>query len=79
MLARRSVVSSWECLQSTPAAIAVILQKLLIRRFPFPRLAREIAQDYMEALRFKPEVINALNYAAESHLARNFENTNLIA
>ena len=54
-------------------------EKLLIRRLPLSRLEREIAEDYMEAPRFKPEAINALHYAAESYLVRIFEDTNLIA
>ena len=54
-------------------------EELFIRRLPFSRLGGEIAEDYMEALRFKPEAINALHYAAESYLVRVFEDTNLIA
>ena len=54
-------------------------EKLLIRRLPFSRLVREIAEDYMEAPRFKPEAINALHYAAESYLVRIFADSKLIA
>ena len=50
-----------------------------LKRFPFSRIVREIAQDFMEAPRFKTEAISALQYAAESYLVRIFEDTHLIA
>ncbi len=36
-------------------------EKLLIRRLPFQRLVRKIAQDYMHGPRFKPAAIEALH------------------
>ena len=54
-------------------------ERLLIRRLPFSRLVREIAQDYMAAPRFRAQAIEALHYAAESHLVKLFEDANLLA
>ncbi len=54
-------------------------ERLLTRRLPFQLLVREIAQGYIAALRFKPEAIEALHYAAEAHLVRLFEDANLLA
>ena len=54
-------------------------EKLLSRRLLFSRLVREIAQDYMEAMLFKPEAINELHDAAEFYLDRTFEDNKLIA
>ncbi len=36
-------------------------EKLLIRRLPFQRFVREIAQEYMHGPRFKPAAIEALH------------------
>jgi len=49
---------------------------LLIRRLPFARLVREIAQTYGrqdETFRWKPEAIMALQEAAEAYLVHLFE------
>ena len=52
---------------------------LLIRKLPFQRLVREIAQDFKNDLRFQKTAIIALQEAAESYLINLFENTNLSA
>ncbi|KAL5058719.1 hypothetical protein RYX36_030323, partial [Vicia faba] len=51
--------------------------ELLIRKLPFQRLVREIAQDFKTDLRFQSSVVSALQEAAESYLVRLFEDTNL--
>ena len=52
---------------------------LLIRKLPFQRLVREIAQDYKTDLRFQSAVILCLQEAAEAYLVRLFDDTNLCA
>lgn len=55
---------------------------LLIRKLPFQRLVREIAQDYGDngpELRFQSTAIAALQEAAEAYLVGLFEDTNLCA
>jgi histone H3 len=52
---------------------------LLIRKLPFQRLVREIAQDFKNDLRFQGSAIMALQEAAESYLVGLFEDTNLCA
>jgi histone H3/H4 len=52
---------------------------LLIRRQPFQRLVREVAQAYKSDLRFQSAAINALQEAAEAYLVALFEDTNLCA
>ncbi|RLO13964.1 hypothetical protein DYB28_004580 [Aphanomyces astaci] len=52
---------------------------LLIRKLPFQRLVREIAQDYKTDLRFQTTAILALQEAAEAYLVSLFEDTNLCA
>jgi histone H3 len=52
---------------------------LLVRRLPFQRLVREIAQDYKNDLRFQRTAILALQEAAESYLTGLFEDSNLCA
>ena len=52
---------------------------LLIRRLPFQRLVREIAQDFKTDLRFQQAAIKALQEAAEAYLVGLFEDTNLCA
>ena len=51
--------------------------ELLIRKLPFQRLVREIAQDFKQDLRFQATAIMALQEAAESYLVGLFEDTNL--
>ena len=52
---------------------------LLIKRAPFARLVREIAQSFMQELRFQNSAIGALQEAAEAYLVGLFEDTNLCA
>ncbi|KUF90102.1 histone H3 [Phytophthora nicotianae] len=52
---------------------------LLIRKLPFQRLVREIAQDYKTDLRFQSTAILALQEASEAYLVGLFEDTNLCA
>lgn len=52
---------------------------LLIRRLPFQRLVREVAQDYKLDLRFQASAISALQEASEAYLVSLFEDTNLCA
>ena len=53
--------------------------ELLIRKLPFQRLVREIAQDFKTDLRFQSSAILALQEAAEAYLVGLFEDTNLCA
>ncbi|XP_076429376.1 histone H3.3A-like [Peromyscus maniculatus bairdii] len=61
--------------------------ELLIRKLPFQRLVREIAQDFKTDLRFQSAAIGALQEASEAYLACAttarlvglFEDTNLCA
>jgi len=52
---------------------------LLIRKLPFQRLVREIAQDFKSDLRFQGSAILALQEASEAYLVSLFEDTNLVA
>ena len=53
--------------------------ELLIRKLPFQRLVREIAQDFKTDLRFQSSAIVALQEASEAYLVGLFEDTNLCA
>ncbi|PPQ69653.1 hypothetical protein CVT25_014088 [Psilocybe cyanescens] len=53
--------------------------ELLIRKLPFQRLVREIAQEYKTDLRFQSSAIMALQETAEAYLVSLFEDTNLAA
>ncbi|KAH8156473.1 hypothetical protein CIB48_g11775 [Xylaria polymorpha] len=53
--------------------------ELLIRKLPFQRLVREIAQDFKSDLRFQSSAIGALQESVESYLVSLFEDTNLCA
>lgn len=53
--------------------------ELLIRKLPFQRLVREIAQDFKTELRFQSTAILALQEASEAYLVGLFEDTNLCA
>eukprot|EP01083_Nonionella_stella_P016001 44744_1 len=53
--------------------------ELLIRRLPFQRLVREIAQDFKTDLRFQASAILALQESAEAYLVGLFEDSNLCA
>lgn len=52
---------------------------LLIRKLPFQRLVREIAQSFKADLRFQSTAILALQEAAENYLVHLFDDTNLCA
>mmetsp|Transcript_99236 Transcript_99236/g.289583 ORF Transcript_99236/g.289583 Transcript_99236/m.289583 type:complete len:137 (-) Transcript_99236:110-520(-) len=52
---------------------------LLIRKLPFQRLVREIAQDFKTDLKFQSQAVLALQEAAEAYLVGLFEDTNLCA
>jgi histone H3 len=55
----------------------------LIRRLPFQRLVREIAQDIsgdiLKTYRFQSSAVAALQEASEAYLVGLFEDTNLCA
>ncbi|XP_059498092.1 uncharacterized protein LOC132206967 [Stegostoma tigrinum] len=52
--------------------------ELLIRKLPFQRLVREIAQDFKTDLRFQSSAVMALQEASEAYLVGLFEDTNLL-
>ncbi len=52
---------------------------LLLRKAPFNRLCREIAQDFKNDLRFTTTSLLALQEAAETHLVSLFQDTNNLA
>ena len=52
---------------------------LLIRRLPFQRLVREIAQDFKTDLRVQSAAILCLQEALEAYLVGLFKDTNLCA
>jgi len=53
--------------------------ELLIRKLPFQRLVREIAQGYQADLRFQGTAIQALQEATEAYMVSLFEDSNLAA
>ena len=53
--------------------------ELLIRKLPFQRLVREIAQDFKTDLRFQSEAVLALQEASEAYLVGLLEDSNLCA
>ena len=53
--------------------------ELLIRKMPFQRLVREIAQDFKSYLRFQSGAILALQEASEAYLVGLFEDSKLCA
>ena len=53
--------------------------ELLIKKMPFQRLVREIAQDFKMDLRWQSSAINALQEASEAYLVKLFEDANLCA
>ena len=53
--------------------------ELLIRKLPFQRLVREIAQDFKTDCRFQGTACLALQEAAEAYLVGLFQDTNLCA
>ncbi|XP_056603764.1 uncharacterized protein LOC130420701 [Triplophysa dalaica] len=52
--------------------------ELLIRKLPFQRLVREIAQDFKTDLRFQSSAVMALQESSEAYLVGLFEDTNFI-
>ena len=52
---------------------------LLIRKLPFQRSVREIAQDYKTDLRFQSAAVLCLQEATEAYLVRLFDDANLCA
>ena len=53
--------------------------ELLLRKLPFQRIVREIAQEYRSDLRFQSQAILALQEATEAYMVGLFEDTNLCA
>ena len=53
--------------------------ELLLRKLPFQRLVREIAQEFKTDLRFQSSAVLALQEAAEAYMVGLFEDTNLCA
>jgi histone H3/H4 len=53
--------------------------ELLLRKSPFQRLVREIAQDYRSFLRFQSSALLALQEACEAYMVGMFEDSNLCA
>ena len=52
---------------------------LLIRKLPFQRLIRELAQKFKVDVRFRSSTLMALQEATKAYLVRLFEDTNLCA
>lgn len=52
---------------------------LLMRKAPFMRLVREIAQDFKCDLRFQSSAVFALQESAEAYMVGLYEDTNLCA
>jgi histone H3 len=52
---------------------------LLIRKLPFQRLVRQIAQDFRPDLRFQSTALLAIQEASEAYLTGLFDDTNLCA
>lgn len=53
--------------------------ELLLRKLPFQRLIREIAQEKNDNIRFQATALEAMQEAAEAFLVGVFEDTNLCA
>ena len=53
--------------------------EMLIRKLPFQRLVREIAQDFKTDLRFQSAAIMAMQEASEAYLVGLFKDSNLCA
>jgi histone H3 len=52
---------------------------LLIRKAPFQRLVREVAQEYKADLRFQSQAVLALQESAEAYLVGLYEDSNCCA
>lgn len=53
--------------------------ELLLRKLPFARLVREIAQKFLRSVRFQAIAFLALQEATEAYLVSLFEDSNLCA
>jgi len=53
--------------------------ELLLRKRPFQRLVREVAEKFKSEIRFQSSAIGALQEASEAYLVGLFEDTNLCA
>jgi len=53
--------------------------ELLLSKFPFQRLVREVAQEYTNAPRFQASAVLALQEAAEAYLVGLFQDAQLCA
>jgi histone H3 len=53
--------------------------ELLVKKGPFARLVREIAQEKARCLRFQRSAIEALQQATEAYMVGLFEDSNLLA
>ena len=53
--------------------------ELLIRKLPFQRLVREIANDFKQDIRFQSTAILALQEALEAYIVGLYEHANLSA
>ena len=53
--------------------------ELLIKKAPFQRLVREVAQDFKAECRLQSSAVMALQEASEAYLVGLFEDTNLCA
>ena len=53
--------------------------ELLLRKAPFMRLVRELAQTYKSDVRFTSQAIECLQTACEAFVVRRFENANKCA
>jgi histone H3 len=53
--------------------------ELLVRKLPFQRLVREIAQEFKSDLRFQSVALMAMQEALEAYIVKLFEDTNLCA
>eukprot|EP00826_Nyctotherus_ovalis_P034418 TRINITY_DN286_c0_g1_i14.p1 TRINITY_DN286_c0_g1~~TRINITY_DN286_c0_g1_i14.p1 ORF type:complete len:136 (+),score=25.85 TRINITY_DN286_c0_g1_i14:107-514(+) len=52
---------------------------LLIRKLPFQRLVKEVAESYKSGIRFQAQAVLAVQEATEAYLVGLFEDTNLCA
>ena len=53
--------------------------KLLIPKYAFQQLVREVTQEHFAGIRFQHSSLEALQEASEAYLVRLFEDTNLCA
>ena len=51
----------------------------MIRKLPFQRIVREIAQEYKNNIRFTSDALAALQEGAENYIVELLEQTNLCA